>query len=347
VDWQRVEQLARFHGVAGRLHSSLALHGVEQIVPDDVRRSLQGFRRMVLARNLLLTPAWGEIARAFDRASIPVVPLKGIWFIGRYCELDVRPLHDLDVLVQRTDAEAACRVLESLGYREIRQEDANGSARTQRAFVNRSHGAAVDLHWDLVNKTAYNCVYALPIEEVWARARRSDSEPHAWELAAEDLLLHTALHCAVHHGFTTLSQLIDLAEVTQRHARDLDWRTIAELATRYRVKHPLYFALMLSREFIPDGGVPQQALTALEPPIYRRLCFDAYLRAQRVTVDRRVLPAGRRLRWGKELKWAGWAGVIVADSFADSLRVSWRTLVMVSAESLRALRQLRRARAAA
>jgi cellulose synthase/poly-beta-1,6-N-acetylglucosamine synthase-like glycosyltransferase len=327
VDWKRLEQLALFHGVAGHIHVNLVQHGFDALILPHVRNNLLGFRRKVLARNLFLQHAWNQIAQAFGRAEIETIPLKGIYFIDHFYQLDVRPIHDIDLLVKPLRVEAASRLLGSLGYEEITNSLLFRKAwRTQRAFRNPITEVSVDLHWDLINMSAYNEIYTLTISDLWQRAHPSADNAYIYEMAPEDLLLQNALHSAIHHGYMSLSQLVDLGEIVRSHNLVLDWVRVSELAAKYRIKNPIYFALMLIRELL-DIPVPDTALKVLQPPFYRRLCFHWYLLGQRRSLDKQISMSGNQLRWGKELKWPGLTSIILADSFVDSLRVAWATLI--------------------
>jgi hypothetical protein len=205
--------------------------------------------------------------------------------------------------------------------------------RTQRSFRHPTTGVAIDLHWDLVNMSGYNRICAYPIVELWQRARRSCSDPHLLEMAPEDLLLQNALHCAIHHGFTSWSQLVDLAEI----ARDpsIDWNFVGDLAARYRMATPLYFALALSGA-LADNPALEPVSRRLRPSWLRRYWVRGYLIGQRVIIDSWISSRARgKLRWSRELMWPGVASVILADRVADSIRVLSGLLTLLLATKRR------------
>jgi cellulose synthase/poly-beta-1,6-N-acetylglucosamine synthase-like glycosyltransferase len=319
VNWKRTERFAKFHGVAGLMHANLVEQGLDSLILPEVRKSLLVFRKRVLAHNLYLQYAWHEVAQALDQAQIETIPLKGIHFINHFYSLDVRPLYDIDLMVKPERVAETSRLLRSLGYQEKPFPYPFGKTWcTQQPFRNPLTEVVIDLHWDLINVYPYGQIYVLPITDIWQRARPSGTHPYQYDMAPEDLLLHNALHCAVHHSFTSLSHLVDLGEVVRTYNSVLDWTRLIELAAKYHVKVPVYFALILSRELI-DTQVPETVLTALQPPLYRRLWFRGYLFCQRKILDK--LPSTR----GKELK-CGFCSIILADRFVDSLRVIWAIL---------------------
>ena len=206
----------------------------------DVRQGLLHFRRMVLARNLLLQRAWQAIAQALRCEEIETIPLKGIYLLDRVYPLDVRPLHDIDFLVKPRRVEETSRVLQSLGYKEIAGRTVAGKPwRTQRTFRSPATGVAIDLHWDLINLSAYNRIYALDVAGIWQRAQPSTDNPFIYEMSPEDLVPPDCVALGhpswLHRG---LSQLVDLAEVVRAATPTLDWERLVALTAGSRIKTP-------------------------------------------------------------------------------------------------------------
>ncbi len=86
-----------------------------------------------------------RIARAFSRAGLGLMVLKGMWLQAyAYEDPDERPFADLDLLVRRGELAAAEAELVRLGYRL--QIDAPGDV--ARLYVS-PEGFQIDLHYDL------------------------------------------------------------------------------------------------------------------------------------------------------------------------------------------------------
>ena len=98
----------------------------------------------------------------------------------------------------------------------------------------------------------------------------------------------------------------------------LDWTRFVELTTAYRVKNPVYFALALARD-VDDAPVPEATLQALQPPLYRRACFQGYLVVQRRIVDKLPYAKGMPLRWTL-------ASILSAATLVDSIRTVVATM---------------------
>ena len=237
ANWMRVKDLAVAHRVAGLVHSNLVQCRLESAIPLAIRHELLEVRRSTLARNLDFRQAWQVVMDAFAEANIEVIALKGMHLISRLLPPDVRPFYDIDLLVKKPKVERASRRLMALGYQPLPNLLVNGQTwYTQRSFRDPATKIVIDLHWDLINIYTYQPIYALPIEQIWERAR-AVGVPHClYDMAPEDLVLHTAFHCAIHHTFGRLSHFADLTAILQVYGRGLDWQRLVQLATVYRAK---------------------------------------------------------------------------------------------------------------
>jgi len=221
-------------------------------------------------------------------------------------------MYDIDLLVKEHQVDEARRCLTALGYVAAPNPTVNGKGWwTQRSFRDAETGVVVDLHWDLLNVYTYRRVCAYRADEVWARARPSTSRTFIFEMSAEDVVLHTALHCAIHHDFMNLRQLVDLAELLHAANGIFDWGRLVDLARAGRVSSAAHAALLMSRQFV-GAPVPDAVLDELAPRLYRRMWLRWYLARSRTILDRKGKRYNRP-RWGL-------ASVMLADNVVDSLR---------------------------
>jgi hypothetical protein len=223
-------------------------------------------------RHRLGVEALGALLEAFDRAAIPVIPLKGpLLAEDLWEEPGLRPFTDLDLLVRRADVPRAVALLEAFGLRALEWERplayelAHATAACFVPALPESSALPVDLHWDLVGFPAGARPRGLDVEEVWRRAEPGD----AWgrpvlRLEREDLLLYLALHLAVHHPLDGLAWQPDVALLVRRHGVDLQWERVVERARRWSVSGAVYLALRLVEERLAPG-VPAAVLAGLRP----------------------------------------------------------------------------------
>lgn len=116
LDWERVFDLGRGHGVLPILNRTLGSRFADEI-PGTVISTLEKRTRSTALRNLRLGDELHAIADVFDDAGIRWLPFKGpVLAQAAYGDIGLREFKDLDVLVHRDDASQAVDLLETLGY---------------------------------------------------------------------------------------------------------------------------------------------------------------------------------------------------------------------------------------
>ena len=92
--------------------------------PHPVRAALEAARRINAARNLLVARALGRVLDGLARASVPVIPLKGVALAeSLYGDAALRVSSDIDVLVPRACVARAFAVMGELGYARADHEE--------------------------------------------------------------------------------------------------------------------------------------------------------------------------------------------------------------------------------
>jgi len=172
------------------------------------RTFARGARQLDLAARLM---------RAFERAGLRVLPMKGVALAeSAYDTVAERPMGDVDLLAL-DDWSASVRLLEEAGLVEGTRADHAWSFRDP-------HGQVVELHHSV---TSCPGLYPVDAEGLWRRRERTPAAPVAWRPAAEDLLVQLALHAAFQHALIlTVVQYLDFRRILERasisrpHLRD-------------------------------------------------------------------------------------------------------------------------------
>lgn len=265
VDWNVVLAVAEAEGVAPALGFAFR-RNAPAAMPAAVRERLRLHLADRMAGHLILTRELGRLLRSFERAGVPVIPLKGPLLAETlYSDPALRPSSDLDLLVRPETLLTVDRLLGSLGYRRVADDHSwNFDLAYDRATLYAGAGGVhVDLHWSLLseprfawNEPAGLTVWdrVIPVEIPGARAQ---------SLCPEDLLLYLAVHLAAHHGLTGLLWHWDLALILDRWHDRLDWRALIARARAWRVRTALYFSLR-GCERLFGASVPAWAMSQLE-----------------------------------------------------------------------------------
>jgi hypothetical protein len=213
------------------LASNLGRLGVE----DELIPALHGHRRQSLAANAHTIAGTREALRALAAAGIETLVLKGAALVASgLCELSLRPIGDVDVLVRPQDRAAAIDVLVAEGWETniypswyVRRT----LYREHPAWVWSRDRAQLDLHWSALH------LVRDPAAEtpLWQRAMATDiGGVPVLVPSIEDQAMQAWLHAAEHNPVPPLRWVADA--VTAIDARDgaFDWDHCVEAAIAQR-----------------------------------------------------------------------------------------------------------------
>jgi hypothetical protein len=192
-----VVELARRH----RIHLVLAQAAGVRVQDAIVRAALSDDLRRAAIADLFRERELRRLIDLLDHAGVAALLLKGAGLAYTvYGAAHVRPRADLDVLIARTDLEAADRALIAGGWLHV-VEQSREAVTTQRHYALGGVpfcAEHLDLHWKISVPHVFRD--ALTFDELAARAVSIGSlGPAARTLSAPDALLLACLHRVAHH----------------------------------------------------------------------------------------------------------------------------------------------------
>ncbi|MGZ4819136.1 MAG: nucleotidyltransferase domain-containing protein [Terriglobales bacterium] len=248
IDWQRLLAMARFHGL-----KLLLLQLLEQLpeglVVGDVLDALRTSSRAIAVKNLALASELLRVSLQFQRRGIEHLAYKGpLLASALYPGLAMRVSNDLDILVRKSQVEAASGALFEIGY-----FDKSGFSAVQRSaavrygfehtFRNPS-GIDLDLHWRLVPAFVSP---SLDDDLLFCRAVAGNlCGQSIMTFCPEDLLFVLCLH-AGQHEWAQLSMFSDLARVCRLYP-NLRWEIIRTHLADANTTRTILVSLCLLRE---------------------------------------------------------------------------------------------------
>ncbi len=132
-----------------------------------------------------------RLCAALEAAKIPFMPLKGSVIRKYYPEAWMRTSCDIDVLVKRTDLDAAVAFLErELGYVEEKRE-------THDVSLHGEGGVHIELHFDLVEEDYANEAIEV-LSSVWDNSRPKEGCEYLYEMSDEFFYFYHVAHMAKH-----------------------------------------------------------------------------------------------------------------------------------------------------
>ena len=274
--WEAVGAVIESERIGPLLHQTAG-----PIVAPPVAEQLHLSYHATALRNLLLLRELGMCLRALGAAAVPVIVLKGAALIETvYGNPSLRPMGDVDLLVQRRNVAATRRVLDGLGYEARRSETHPGAVteyENEVAFCKAGKiDTWVDVHWGLFDSPYYQDRIAM--DWFWETARPAPiADVPALVLGPEALLIHLCGHLALHHMHTGLLWWYDVAEVLAVYRAELDWPALLAHTEEYGLLLPV--RTVLSRAVDEWGAaIPADVLLALrslrESPLERRVFAD-------------------------------------------------------------------------
>lgn len=250
--WDELFRRSVEHKVAPLLHRHVAPLVRSGSVPEAVGQRFRAVYLNTLGTNTRLFFRLAELLGVLERSGIRAVVLKGAHLAEAYYgSAGLRPMCDLDILVERGDLPRTLERLRAAGF--------------------FSGGASLNLD---VHTRLCACIAGPDIstEAVMARARTVNvGGRRAWGLGPEDLLLHLILHLSVQDLFavTPLRGLCDVRQVVLRERGALDWQQVARRAGAWGAGNGVRLTLMLLDELlglrVPDASARGLGPEGVEP----------------------------------------------------------------------------------
>jgi hypothetical protein len=228
TNWPAVLEAAVAEGVSGLLYQALRSRAD---IPAAPLAELKKTCHRIQARNIILMGELRSVLSQLGSAGIPVIALKGAALsLLVYGDIGLRPMVDLDLLVQPEQAERAVSILREAGYRRGSKPELRPGF--DRQFHNEEQLRApapcmnnVDIHWQMIAPLFTNRHVDLPA--VWERAVEVGLVGQkAYCLSPADWVLHQAAHAFYKHRRDRLLDLVDLDRLIRYLGPRLDWQAV-------------------------------------------------------------------------------------------------------------------------
>lgn len=269
LDWQSVVSLAQQQDVASLFYDRLVQPEGNLVVTGEFLQALHNQYLAAARDNLRLFQQVGDILRALNEQSIKGVPLKGAYLAESvYHNIALRPMSDIDLLVQRRDLAPALAVMNKLGYRPPAPIDIARDCQVSHHLpgLRRPGDVTVELHWTLA---PVNTPFRIDLEGLWQRAQPLELEGvGVLALAPEDLLLHLCLHTAyIDHFSSQLRPICDIVWTVRAFSDVMNWSALAQRAKAWGAQRTAWLALRVTQRLLAIE-LPSAFLDELRPVGY-------------------------------------------------------------------------------
>ncbi len=274
-EWRGLLAQAQIQKLAPLLYQRLVKERGKEGLPEEVPVVLRENYLECLGRNLVQFNELHKVLLEFQKNGIPTLLLKGSHlakFI--YQNIGLRPMSDLDLMVERSHLQSAMEILRKMGYvgSELPLTAEEIDIYHHAPVLEKPGLVMLELHWTLTDEDL-----GLQIEDknLWQRAKPVlIDNVEALVLASEDLVLHICVHAAYGHLFSLQARsVVDLVEILIKEGGSFKWETIIEKANRWQARRGVFLMLYLALHYL-NAPVPEEVLTALRPVDFDPLIID-------------------------------------------------------------------------
>jgi len=256
-DWEDLVQAGFSNNLAPILYNRLRPFFADSIIPQALQQCLKEAYFISAGRNMRIYRELLKILQAFNAADVPVILLKGAHLAEVvYGNIALRPMGDVDLLVQRTDLLRAHELLVAQGYNAPSKN--TGNALGHLPPYNKTNSPTIEIHYNIVSPP-FSLKFA--VEELWERARPVTIQGvDALTLCPEDLLLHLCVHTAIDHGFENgVMTFFDIARTIEHYRDEIEWDRLLQRAGQWGLRSCVLLMLSLSKKMV-GLSLPEQRL---------------------------------------------------------------------------------------
>ncbi len=260
LNWTYIIRNASRHAVAPLLYKSLKILDAEDRIPKDMFETLRKHYYFTAARNMQIYDNLSRFLKIINDKGIKVIVLKGAILAETvYRDIGLRPMGDIDILIQHGDKEMVCK---NIGLKRVKGMlfSFNPGVVEKSNDKTKIEDALYDIHVNIHGR-------GLPLRETITKKLWEDAIPvrisgvSALKLCPEHELLHLIVHGDY---FLKLLWLCDIAELVRSHNGIMDWQKVINNAKQYGYKN-IYFFQLLSARMLLDAPVPDDVLLQLRP----------------------------------------------------------------------------------
>ena len=255
LDWKRVINLAKHHGVVPQIYRSLA--DFHAIAPPDSIEALRQSQEANARHILWLTRELLRVLEKLESCGVAVLPYKGpVLAEILYGNVSMRQFSDLDLLIHSPDLPRIKSALAELGYEprvELTQREERDYLESgyEYTFDHPLGRNLVEVQWRILPRF-YSVDF--DVDGFFQRAvPRTVSGMTLRTLCAEDLVLVLCVHAAK-HAWQQLSWLCDIAELAR--SQQIDWNTVQEQAKRLGIRRIVAISFSLANRLLE--GAPSK-----------------------------------------------------------------------------------------
>ena len=191
-------------------------------------------------RNMIITKKMNDFTAALDKKNIPYVLLKGCHLIHEIYPFGIRPLEDVDILIDPQRFSDATQILKDLNYSECTESMntwINISFANKMTFVdNLAPKIPIDVHLSL---GPYPYLGKINNKTIFSNTQLIKTDPSfLCVLNNELLLVHLCLHAFSHLYENYVNSCFDIITVIRQSKENIDWEKFISIISSNNLSLP-------------------------------------------------------------------------------------------------------------
>jgi hypothetical protein len=285
-NWKNIGSPKRIFEAETRLLPIIYHNLQKQSYTDEFTEILKKEHRAAFIDTRLQLEKATTIATAFANNGIRTILLKGAALgIAYYESAALRPMSDIDLLIDRNDLQKAAEVLTDLGFQPESGDLSLATDIMNAWHFETSEADVVDVHWRLMR----DCWNAEKMESFWEAAVYLEYDSLRLEtLCATDHLFHTCCHGARYNPVSPIRWISDALMILDSSSK-IDWTRLYELGKLFRLNLLLFHSLSyLKNTFeapVPDDYL--QEVREIRTTSLERMSFQHFSQIPRPWTTKR------------------------------------------------------------
>jgi len=226
VDWEKIILFCSEHGLTSILYKYLKSRNITNLIDNVNLEKIKSYYYYTLKNTVVKQEYFNKIQKVFSESHIEILPLKGSYLINNhYDDVGLRPMSDIDILIEENNLLKAKQILYNLGYTLI----------PARTSIEEKYGLQYNLQFSKKdsfielhrNITPPYSNYNLNIDEFWKRKDKSN-------LSIENHIIHFCVHYNfnVNNRLVRLGWFYDIISVISKNETVIDWKYISEFCIK-------------------------------------------------------------------------------------------------------------------
>lgn len=254
LSWEELINEAELQGIAPLVFKHLSASGNE--LPAQARRPLHSLTLRHKHANAIRNEITAEFLLSLNQAGLGCLLVKGIYLCNTvYGTVGDRPMRDIDILVEETEAEDVRKLFIDLGFEDYDHPEVDAEHHHLNPLVKSVDGlqVSVEVHRQLLPTQLHGPRWS------YSTLRKRAEPFEVGGVNAFTLNLEDTLHYLYLHGFKLpltyepfrLIHVADLVSLVEMHHREINWPQLQTAFPEvYAILSRLHFLTPYKPEFI-------------------------------------------------------------------------------------------------